>query len=259
MSPSTIAGVGLVAWASPWSVLAARVSNGRVGRVQRVAASGGRVGATSIYTDVARDGSATIGWQTAGGNSNVHAVSLSIPPTASSRLRVRSVSHRPFVLDDDVFSAAQPDNDGIVAWVGRRRRSDVGQRLWVMPIFHGLFGKPRPLTPPSRIASWLAYASSGGGAITVLWRERAARGPDGWQAYAAERAGRRWLDSRELLSNADVPPAEDGDVEISSCTARPTAVWVVPPSRGRQRIVSVTGPRVGRPNRACTGDGSERR
>jgi hypothetical protein len=250
-------GVGLVAWASPWSVLAARVSYGRVGPVQRVAASGGRVGADSVYTDVARDGSATIGWQTSGANRTVHAASLSLP-LGSSGLRVHSVIHRRFVLDDDVFSAAQPHNDGIVGWVGRRRRSDVGQRLWVMPINHGVFGTPRPLTPPARVASWLAYASSGHGAIAILWRERAAQGPNRWQAYAARRAGRRWLHTRELLSTADLPPAGDGDIEFSSCTARPTAIWVVPPSNRRQRVVSVTGPRVGRPIQPCIADASDR-
>jgi hypothetical protein len=234
---------GILAWASPWSILAARVSDGRVGPVQRVAASAGRV--DDLGVDVAKDGAAMVTWVSHGRRRAVHAVTFGASIDRWWELRVRSAVTRP--SGGDPLAIATPGTNGLLGWTVRRPGE---RRLWTMTIRHGSFGAPHALTPPRRVADWLAYDSTSHNAVALLWRERPAQDPRGWAAYAAGRTGARWVAPRMLLSDTDTP-LPDGDLDIDPCTGRPTAAWVVRPSRGEQRIVSVTGPRLGRRERSC--------
>jgi hypothetical protein len=244
-------GDGLVAWASPWSILGVSVRNGHIGPVRRLAASGGRV--AWLDTDVTRDGSGIIGWLVTGSGHAVHALALA-PSRRGNALGVLHAVSRPFAADiSGQLAALGGFNGGLIVWQAPTRLPDTA-RVWAMPVRHGNFGRRQPLSPPHRNSEWVTAQATNRGGVAILWTERdqsAAARQRRSILYAAERYGAHWIHKRELVSDTAPLADDEADIAFNPCTGRLTALWLVPPASGRERIVSATGPRVGRPSVPC--------
>ena len=244
-------GDGLLVWASRWSVLATRIRHGQIGPVHRVAPTGGRV--EWLSTDIAGDGSGVISWLVPSVRRELRVVRFA-PPGRSGDFQVIARARRAYPISaaGGVLALATRDG-GLLVWEGPARRTSAITRVWALALRNRHAGDRQPLSARGRAGNWVVGNTSHQGTMAVLWRERSSdvRRGHRWNLYAAERRARGWIHRRQLVSARTAVEDYEADLAFNPCTARPMAIWLIPPGSEPRRIVSATGPRVERRQSAC--------